>query len=130
MNHNFRNTNIENSGNSDEKIKRRIAMTRCIMGKLAKIWRDRNITVATKTRLLRSLEFPMLFNGVETWTVKERERQLIVPWTQRRTKMSILQEFKSQIKTPQSSVLELRVTSTTLHVGMVTLWEDSLSRVE
>ncbi|XP_063547168.1 uncharacterized protein LOC134754758 [Cydia strobilella] len=98
---------VPDSGGSVDEIKRRIAITRSAMEKLSEIWRDRNITKATKTRLVRSLVFPVLLYGAETWTVRESERKRIddlemwcwrrmlrISWTQRRTNISILQEFK------------------------------------
>ena len=85
---------------------RRIGMAKNSMSKLSKIWRDRGITTATKMRLVKALIFPIFLYGVETWTIKARERQRIdafemwcwrrmlrIPWTARRTNVSILQEL-------------------------------------
>ena len=89
-----------------EEIKRRIAMSKNSMTRLDKIWRDRNISKATKTRLVRALIFPIFLYGGESWTIKARERQRIdafemwcwrhmlrIPWTDRRTNTSILKEL-------------------------------------
>ena len=71
------------------------------------IWRNRAITINTKMRLLRLLVFPILLYGVETWTILSRERQRIdafemwcwrrmlrIPWTTKRTNLSILSQLK------------------------------------
>ena len=90
-------------------MKRRITMARSNMDKLRNVWRDKNITTATKVRLVKTLIFPVFMYGAETWSIRERERQridafemwcwrrmLCIPWTARRTNVSILQELNVQ----------------------------------
>ncbi|VEN44000.1 unnamed protein product, partial [Callosobruchus maculatus] len=48
---------IDNSGSCENEIRRRIQQARVAMTKLIKIWRDHNITKATKMSLVRYLVF-------------------------------------------------------------------------
>src|SRR5574341_71754 len=62
-----------------------------------------------KVRLVRTMVFPVVMYGCESWTVKKAERQRIdafelwcwrrllrVPWTQRRSNHSILKEINPE----------------------------------
>ena len=81
-------------------------MARSTMLKLTKIWRDRGITKNTKTRLVRTLVFPIATYGCETWSLTKDDcsrinafelwcwrRMLRIPWTARRTNESVLQDI-------------------------------------
>ena len=67
------------------------------------IFKSRDITLPTKVRLVKSVVFPVVMYGCESWTVKKAERQRIdafelwcwrrVPWTARRSNQSILKEI-------------------------------------
>ncbi|VEN61075.1 unnamed protein product, partial [Callosobruchus maculatus] len=57
---------IDNSGSCENEIRRRIQQTRVAMTKLTKIWRDHNITKATKMSLVQSLVFSIFLYGSET----------------------------------------------------------------
>ncbi|VEN47868.1 unnamed protein product [Callosobruchus maculatus] len=76
------------------------------MTKLTKIWRDYNITKATKMSLVQSLVFSIFLYDWETWTVKKADRARIdafgmltwrrmlrVPYNAHRTNVSILDEL-------------------------------------
>ena len=65
-----------------------------------------SITLATKVHLVRAMVFPVVMYGCENWTVKKAEhrridafelwcwrRLLRVPWTARRSNLSILKEI-------------------------------------
>ncbi|XP_011685474.1 PREDICTED: uncharacterized protein LOC105448526 [Wasmannia auropunctata] len=95
---------IDKNGDSAPEIKRRINIARDAMARLVNIW-NRGITIKTKIRFVRALVFPIFMYGVETWTIRERERQRIdafemwcwrrmlrVLWTAKRTNISILKE--------------------------------------
>lgn len=97
---------INNNGNCEPEIRRRIEIARGTVVKLVKIWKDRDITKATKLRLLQSLVFPILLYASETWTIKSRGRKkleafemwsyrriLRIPWTAKRTNLSVLEEL-------------------------------------
>ena len=76
------------------------------MTNLDSILKSRDITLPTKVRLVKSMVFPVIMYGCESWTVKKAERQRIdafelwcwrrllrVPWTARRSNQSILKEI-------------------------------------
>ena len=82
------------------------AMARSAMVKLSKIWADRGITRTTKTRLVQALVFPIATYASETWTLTQADRNRIaafemwcwrrmlrIPWTEKRTNSSVLQEI-------------------------------------
>ena len=67
---------------------------------------SRDITLPTKVRLVKTMVFPVVMYGCESWTVKKAEhwriyafelwcwrRLLRVPWTSRRSNQSILKEI-------------------------------------
>ena len=73
---------------------------------LDSIFKSRDITLPTKVRLVKSMVFPVVMYGCESWTVKKAERRRIdafelwcwrrllrVPWTARRSNQSILKEI-------------------------------------
>ncbi|VEN49839.1 unnamed protein product [Callosobruchus maculatus] len=68
---------IDNSDSCENKIQRRIQQARMIMTMLTKIWRDRNITKATKMSLVQSLVFSIFLYTSETWTVNKADRARI-----------------------------------------------------
>ena len=70
------------------------------------IFKSRDITLPTKTRLVKAMVFLVVMYGCESWTVKKAEhrridvfelwcwrRLLRVPWTARRSNQSILKEI-------------------------------------
>ena len=88
------------------EIKRCLLLERKVMANLGSILKSRDITLATKVRLVKAMVFPVVMYGCESWTVKKAEHQRIdafelwcwrrllrVPWTARRSKESILKEF-------------------------------------
>ena len=79
------------------------------MTNLDSIFKNRDITLPTKVRLVKAMVFPGVMNGCESWTVKKAERQrmdafelwcwrrlLRVPWTARRVNQSILKEISPE----------------------------------
>jgi hypothetical protein len=60
-----------------DEIKRRLAMGRAAMKGLDKIWRDKDITLLTKQRLVRILVFPIATYGCEAWTKRKSEIKII-----------------------------------------------------
>ena len=76
------------------------------MTNLDSIFKSRVITLPTKVRLVKTMVFPAVMYGCESWTVKKAEcrridafelrcwrRLLRVPWTARRSNQSILKEI-------------------------------------
>ena len=88
------------------KLKRRLLLGRKVMTNLDTLLKSRDITLATKVRLVKAMVFPVVMYGCESWTVKKAEsrridafelwcwrRLLRVPWTARRSNQSILKEI-------------------------------------
>ena len=76
------------------------------MTNLDSILKSRDITLSTNVHLIRSMVFPIVMYGCESWTIKKAEhrrtdafelwwwrRLLRVPWTARRSNQSILKEI-------------------------------------
>ena len=79
------------------------------MTNLDSIFKSRHITLPTKVHLVKAMVFPVVMYGCESWTVKKAEHRIIdtfelwcwrrllrVPWTARRSKLSILREISSE----------------------------------
>ena len=76
------------------------------MTNLDSIFKSRDITLPTKVHLVKSMVFPVVMYGYESWTIKKAECQRIyafevwcwrrllrVPWTARKSNQSILKEI-------------------------------------
>ena len=72
------------------------------MTNLDSIFKNRDITLPTKSTLVKAMVFPVVMNGCESWTIKKAEHQRIdpfelwcwrrllrVPWTARRSNQSM-----------------------------------------
>ena len=83
-----------------------LLLGRKAMTNLNSIFKNRNITLPTKVRLVKAMVFPVVMYGCESWTVKKAEckridafelwcwrRLLRVPWTARRSNQSLLKEI-------------------------------------
>ena len=57
---------------SKSEVLARIAQATAALSSLKKIWRDRNITLRTKIRLLRSLVISIFLYACESWTLTRR----------------------------------------------------------
>ena len=76
------------------------------MTNLESVLKSRDVTLPTKVRLVKTVVFPVVMYGCESWPIKKAERQRIdafelccwrrllrVPWTARRSNQSILKEI-------------------------------------
>ena len=83
---------------------------RKVMTNQDSIFKSRDITLPTKVCLIKSMVFPVVMYGYESWIVKKAERRRIdafelccrrrllrVPWTARRSNQSILKEISPGI---------------------------------
>ena len=97
---------ITADGDCTHEIKRRLLLGRKVMTNLDSIFKNRDITLPTKVHLVKSMVFPVVMYGCESWTVKKAEHQRIdafevwcwrrlfrVPWAARRSNQSILKEI-------------------------------------
>ena len=64
---------ITADGDFSHEIKRRLLLGRKIMTNLDTIFKSRDITLLTKVRLVKSMLFPVVTYGCESWTVKKAE---------------------------------------------------------
>ena len=96
---------ITADGDCNHEIKRRLIFGRKAMTNLDSILKSRDITLPTKVLLVKTMVFPVVMYGCESWTIKKAERRKIdafelwcwrrllrVPWTARRSNQSILKE--------------------------------------
>ena len=94
---------ITADGDCRHEIKRHLLLGIKAMTKLGSILKSRDITLPTKARIVKSMVFPVVMYGCESWTIKKVEHQRIdafelrcwrrhlrVPWTARRSNQSIL----------------------------------------
>ena len=78
-------------------------------GNLDSILKSRNITLPTNIHLVKAMVFPVVMYGCEIWTIRKAEHQRIdafelwcwrrllrVPWTARRSSLSILDEISPE----------------------------------
>ena len=79
------------------------------MTNLDSLFKSRNITLPTKLCLVKAIVFQVVMYGCESWTMKKPECQKIdafklwcwrrllrVPWTARRSNLSILKEISPE----------------------------------
>ena len=96
---------ISADGDCSPEIKGRLLLGRKVMTNLDSIFKSRDITLPTKVRLAKAMVFPVVMYECESWTIKKAECQRIdafelwcwrrllrVPWTARRSNLSILKE--------------------------------------
>ena len=89
--------------------KRRLFVGRKAMTNLDSILKSRDITLPTKVCLVKAMVFPVVMYGCESWTIKKVEHWIIdsfelwcwrrllrVPWTSRRSNLSILKEISPE----------------------------------
>ena len=97
---------ITADGERSHKIKRCLLLGKKVMTNLDSILKSRDITLSKKVHLVKAMVFPVVMYGCESWTVKKAEhrrsdafelwcwrRLLRVPWTARRSNLSILKEI-------------------------------------
>ena len=60
-------------GDCSHEIKRRLLLGRKVMTNLDSIFKNRDITLPTKVRLVKAMIFPVVMYGCESWTLKKAE---------------------------------------------------------
>ena len=91
------------------KLKNSLLLGRKLMTNLDSILKSRDIMLLTKVHLVKSMVFPGVMYGCESWTIKKAELQRIdafelwcwrillrVPWTARRSNQSVLKEISPE----------------------------------
>ena len=64
---------ITADGDCSHEIKRCLLLRRKVMTNLDSILKSRDITLPTKVRLVKTMVFPVVMYGCESWTVKKAE---------------------------------------------------------
>ena len=96
-------------GNSSHEIKRHSLLGRKVMTNLDSILKSRDIILTTKVCLVKTMVFPVVLYGCESWTVKKADcrridafelwcwrRLLRVPWIARISNLSIIKEINPE----------------------------------
>ena len=73
------------------------------------VLKSRDVTLPTKVHLVKTMVFPVVMYGCESWTIKKPEHQRIdafelwcwrrllrIPWTARRSNRSIIKEINPE----------------------------------
>ena len=68
---------ITADGDCSHEIKRRLLLGRKVMTNLDSIFKSRDITLPIKVRLVKSMVFPVVMYGCESWIVKKAESRRI-----------------------------------------------------
>ena len=119
----FLGSKITADGDCSHEIKRRLLLGRKVMTNLDGILKSRDIFfLPTKVHLVKTLVFPVVTYGCETWNIKKAEHQrndafelwcwrrlLRVPWTVRRSNQSILKELVLNIHCIQYPTFNIQV---------------------
>ena len=105
----FSDSKITVDSDCSHKIKRRLLLGRKAMTNLDSIFKSRDVILPIKVHLVKTMVFPVVIYGCESWTIKKYEcrridsfdlwcwrRLLRVPWTARRSNQSILKEISSE----------------------------------
>ena len=69
----FGGSKITADGDCSHGIKRRLLLGRIVITNLDSILKSRDITLPTKVRLVKTMGFPVVTYGCESWTVKNAE---------------------------------------------------------
>ena len=64
---------ISAGGDCTHEIKRQLLLGRKVMTNLNSILKSRDITLSTKVHLVKTIVFPVVIYGCESWTVKKAE---------------------------------------------------------
>ena len=97
-NYKYLGANITDDGLCSPDIKARFAMAKTCMMKLDKIWKDKSITTALKTKLIKSLIWPIGTYGCESWTISKKTEDMIQAfemWTYRKMLQVTYREHKT-----------------------------------
>ena len=69
----FLGSKITADGDCSHEIKRPLLLGRKVMTNLDSILKSRDITLSTKVRLVKTMFFPVVVYGCESWTIKKAE---------------------------------------------------------
>ena len=100
---------ITADGDCSHEIKRHLLLGRQAMTNLDSIFKSRDITLLTKVHLVKTMVFPVVMYGCDSWIINKAEhwrfgalalwywrRLWRVPWTARSSNQSILKEINPE----------------------------------
>ena len=99
---------ITADSNCSHEVRRQLLLGKKAMTNLDSVLENRDITLPTKVRVVKTMVFPVVMYGCEIWTIKKVEsqridafelwcwRKLKVPWTAGRSNQSILKEINPE----------------------------------
>ena len=100
---------ITADGDCSHEIKRCLLLGGKVMTNLDSVLKSKDITFSTKVHLVKAMVFPVVMYGCESWTIKKAKyrridafelwcwrRLLRVPWTARKSNLSILKEVSPE----------------------------------
>ena len=132
----FLGSKITADGDCSHEIKRHLLLGRKAMTNIDSILKSRDVTLPTKVHLVKAMVFPVVMYGSESWTVKKAEHQRIdvfelwcwrrllrVPWTARRSNLTILKEIS-----PKCSLEGLMLMLKLQYLGHLMQRTDSLEK--
>jgi len=103
---NFLGSTISEDGDCSKEIIRRTILSKVAMKGLQRVWKDKDISLATKLRLVKGLVFPVVYYSCVSWTMKAKDKRRIeafenwcwrrllrIPWTAKRTNESVRDEL-------------------------------------
>ena len=68
---------ITNDGVTDKELRKMLAIGKCAMGSLTRIFKDRSIRLTILIMIVQRLVFPIILYVAETWTIKKADRKTI-----------------------------------------------------
>ena len=74
----FLGSKINPDGNCSHEIKRHLLLGRIVMSNLDSVLKNRDITLLTRSIIVKAMAFPVVTNGCESWTIKKVEHRRIV----------------------------------------------------
>ena len=105
----FLGSKITADGECSHNIKRCLRLGSKAMTNLDNILKSRDITLPTNVLLVKATVFPVVMYGCDSWTIRKAEYRRIdapelwcwrillrVPWTARRSNLSILKEISPE----------------------------------
>uniref|UniRef100_A0A803TW69 Reverse transcriptase domain-containing protein n=1 Tax=Anolis carolinensis TaxID=28377 RepID=A0A803TW69_ANOCA len=133
----FLGAKITADADCSQEIRRRLLLGMRAMANLDKIVKSRDITLATKVRIVKAMVFPIVTYGCESWAIRNAERRKIdafelwcwrkilrVPWTTRRSNQSIVQEI-----TPGCSLEGTILEAKLKYFGHIMRRQESLEKI-
>ena len=105
----FGGSQITVDGDCSHEIKRCLFLGRKAMTNLDSILRSRTISLLTNVHIVKTMFFPVVMYGCESWAIKKAEcrridafelwcwiRLLRVPWTAKKSNQSVLKEISPE----------------------------------